>query len=464
MKFFREKKYKSLSTTFNQYYRMKTTLSLIVCCCLSLSCFAQIPFETYDSWEKVLEHAKNEKKLIFVQVEATECDECNDVAKKGQNDVELKEKYAQNFVCTKINPTDSWFKAFSDRYDLPTFVASLYFDADENLLLKHVGSTTASSVYNNLANKAIANTEKAKSLQSLEMAYKNGDKSLDFLKKYILALEEMGKDATDITEQYVGKMVIDSLKSPHTIQFLSERGLPYNSPIYALMRANNVNRLNDSIWYSLTLEKRRAITSKIVRSSWALAVKTKNHQLARQTANNIRNNHKKDNRLADLHSTEPLLYFYKSINDTLSYIREAERFCDRHLMSISNDSFKILDTKAQESAMNRQPKGSFQFVSSQYAMLLNNIAWQYHFYTSDSIRLNKALNLSKRSIDLTDCTPIVNKQQNGAFMDTYAHLLYKLKQYDEALTWQAKAIEAYKESGRSTVKFEIELEKMQKRE
>jgi thioredoxin-related protein len=43
---------------------------------------AQVNFDTYPSLTALFDKAKTEKKLVFIQLESTECNQCNDVAKK----------------------------------------------------------------------------------------------------------------------------------------------------------------------------------------------------------------------------------------------------------------------------------------------------------------------------------------------------------------------------------------------
>ena len=49
---------------------------------------------------------------------------------------------------------------------------------------------------------------------------------------------------------------------------------------------------------------------------------------------------------------------------------------------------------------------------------------------------------------------------NPAYIDTYAHLLYKLGRKDEAIVWQTKAVEAQKVTGMSWVSMEKDLNEM----
>lgn len=62
---------------------------------------------------------------------------------------------------------------------------------------------------------------------------------------------------------------------------------------------------------------------------------------------------------------------------------------------------------------------------------LNEFAWTVFQNCSDGTCLQNALEWSKRSFE---------KEQNPAFMDTYANILYRLGKTDEALEWEGKAL------------------------
>ncbi|MBS1746420.1 MAG: DUF255 domain-containing protein [Bacteroidetes bacterium] len=68
---------------------------------------------------------------------------------------------------------------------------------------------------------------------------------------------------------------------------------------------------------------------------------------------------------------------------------------------------------------------------------LNDFAWNIFLNCNDMACVQQALEWSKRSID---------QNQEPAFMDTYANILYKLGRKDEALVWENKAMTAAPEN------------------
>lgn len=80
---------------------------------------------------------------------------------------------------------------------------------------------------------------------------------------------------------------------------------------------------------------------------------------------------------------------------------------------------------------------------------LNSFAWTVFENVSDKGILTSALSWSKRS---------VQQQEDPNFMDTYANLLYKLGQKDEAISWEQKALNLAPDNAKQT--FQTALDKM----
>ena len=81
---------------------------------------------------------------------------------------------------------------------------------------------------------------------------------------------------------------------------------------------------------------------------------------------------------------------------------------------------------------------------------LNDIAWEVFGATSDKDALQKALGWSKRSLELFP--------ENSASIDTYANLLYKLGQKEEAISKEEEALKYADQT--SSKGFQDTIEKM----
>jgi tetratricopeptide (TPR) repeat protein len=84
---------------------------------------------------------------------------------------------------------------------------------------------------------------------------------------------------------------------------------------------------------------------------------------------------------------------------------------------------------------------------------LNNYAWTLFQNCNDMACVAKALEWSKNSF---------KDNNEPAFIDTYANLLYKLGKKDEAITWEQKAMDLAPENDKQI--FQETIDKMKKGE
>ena len=85
------------------------------------------------------------------------------------------------------------------------------------------------------------------------------------------------------------------------------------------------------------------------------------------------------------------------------------------------------------------------------ALTLNNFAY---FLSEEGRDLDKAKTMSRRSLDLSE--------NNPTYLDTYAWILYKLGEYEEALDYQKLAIELAEAAGDDNEEFQVHMEAIEK--
>lgn len=445
-----------------QFKTMKKALFLSLFLC-PFFLHAQVIFESFTSFDALLEKAQKDKKFIFIQIESNKCAQCNDVAMAGLSNKQLKEKYAVNFISTKLKEGDDLFSFVLNKYSLKEFMGSLYLDNKGNLLLKNNATTSFASTYLDWADKAMANVDNLAVIADLERTYQSGDRTTAFLEKYIRALRDADMDSDAIMEEYIGKTIVDSVKTDRIILFVKEQGLSLSSSAYKAVHSLNSSKKIDSIWYLMPLAKRIKINNRTTSQTYQEAVKNKDKMLIYQLSSFTQNIHGSNYRQGEFISQAQRVGFHSAIKDTSGFIQRADMFAS-NIMRVSNDSLKAWNTKEREEIFsNREPEKRFRPVSSTYADQLNTMAWQCYLLINEARYLEKALKWSERSIAIYNDIPISTPSENAAYLDTYAHLLYKLKRYDEAVEWQTKAVEAQKTAQVKSNGFEQELEKMKSR-
>jgi hypothetical protein len=75
----------------------------LLCCVLFVTTLsAQVSFSSLP-FSQALQDAQAQGKLIFLQFEAANCEQCNDVANKGLKDKIVAERINQTFYCLKVD-------------------------------------------------------------------------------------------------------------------------------------------------------------------------------------------------------------------------------------------------------------------------------------------------------------------------------------------------------------------------
>jgi hypothetical protein len=158
---------------------------------------------------------------------------------------------------------------------------------------------------------------------------------------------------------------------------------------------------------------------------------------------------------------ETMLQYYKGINDTLNYLRNVAAFYERYFMTTKVETIIKEDSVRKEKMIKTIPNNPQNLSTSQidslrrtvmftpraayFATQLNNSAWTVYTYTKENNYLVKALSWAKRGLEFSETT---------ANMDTYARLLYKTGNKEEALIWEQKAIDGNKKKVISSAEYE----------
>ena len=405
-------------------FLMKKTLIVFSLILLAAFMQAQVEFLQFNTFDELLQKAKVEKKLIFIQIETNECNQCNHVAMIGLSGSQLLEKYQVNFISTKIKQTDLIYITLIKNLRIDKAVGSIYLNAEGEFLMNQNMTTSNTMSYLDWADKAKFYAGKLSYVNNLKNEYEKGNRAPIFLEKYILGLREIHRYDAQLMDEYIGKLVVDSLKSDKVIKFVSEQGQPLTSIAYRMVRTVNSPKKIDSIWYLLDNDIRVQSNNRTRTKTFEEAVKTKNTNLVYQLSNFIGNIYGKDWRRGQYQATQATLDYYKAIKDTTDYISNAKNFANYQLMMVSNDSLKALNVREQEQAnATRAREKRIVSVSDEYAGALNNIAWSFYLMATDSVMLNMALKWTHRAIDIREKVSTTPDPETSAFLDTYAHLL-----------------------------------------
>ena len=147
---------------------------------------------------------------------------------------------------------------------------------------------------------------------------------------------------------------------------------------------------------------------------------------------------------------EIYLEYYQRTGETDKYLKYARGFCNNQLMRISIDSIEstnkltsqLLEKLVKSGGLTMLDSSKIALIKASSANLeknrisqsLNKFSWEVSQKSTDTNLLRDAMNWSKHSLELFP--------GKAAFLDTYANLLYKLGNKEDAITKEEEALQA----------------------
>lgn len=197
--------------------------------------FGQITFE-HGTLSEALEKAKQAKKPLFVDVYATWCGPCKQMAATAFIDPEVTTFYNARFVSLKLDGEKNDGPEVMSKYGITAYPTLLYFDASGNLVGKVVGSMQAKQLLSkglevsdpesnpvSVARKTYLKSKKKEADLKAFVKVLN-DNEHDSLVKY--AMEYYQKfpqlNLADPVELVVFKVAEHNYKSPLSVQYLND--------------------------------------------------------------------------------------------------------------------------------------------------------------------------------------------------------------------------------------------------
>ena len=373
---------------------------------------------------------------------------------KGLNDERVIEKFNSNFINFKVDREDTaTARILIKEYNIYRFPSLVFFDIKGGLMFSDVAILAFPQQLLDVIDKAIEAT-KENSLADFDSLYKAGNDNTSFLKGYILKRERAGiSNNAELIEKYVEGLKVSDLNRYDEVLFILKAGPFADGNAFKLSRTNKY--LIDSIYKTEPLADRTAMNNATISNSMNSAIAGKNLSRAVAAASFTSSTWGKDVKEGQKRYQLKILDYYSGVKDTARYLKMASSFYDQNYMNISADSVRKIDSlnfkaskdKAMENAkeISRVRTSDLTFrrtlISTvavyheieKVASELNNVAWSFYLMAGkNDDYLVKAMLWSRRSIELSPIAP---------FYDTYAHLLYKCRFYDEAETMAKNAIE-----------------------
>jgi hypothetical protein len=424
---------------------------------------AQVQFNSI-TLKEALEKAKSRDKIVLVYLEPADCNECNDVAMQGFSNPAFARSVNDNCVPIKIKAGSKEFNLFDSLYSHGSSYGTLYINSDGELLHKFAGTTSFNITNMEQLDKALNRKEHPDTEYiQLRNDYNAGKRDFVSLYKLVAKKNELDQEHDLLTEEMLNLAPKDSATSLSFIEFIAQQAPMIDSKAFQYMRKDGRN-YNDA-WYLMPQQKRVMINNKINYKSKRKAIKDKDSVYAEHIAAYAAGTYTDKMQARKSHDRN-MIDFYKGIKDTARYLSASINYYDRFLMTVSVDSVQRADSmrqkelvsqsipeKVPQSAGGPLMRSSIRFApSTQYfSGELNDGAFSIYTYTHDPLYNAKALVWAKRATEFYDSPPV---------MDTYARLLYRTGNKEEAIAWQEKAFNLSKERKMPANAYEEILNKM----
>ncbi len=426
--------------------------------------FSSIPFSV------ALKRSADEGKIIFLQFEAADCQQCNEVAEKGLSDKDLAEHVANTFVLIRVSKDHPERNEIATRYNIKTEsgFGSLFIDRNGTLLHKFLASTTNSKDYYKHIDLAINKAGESFKINELEKEYEGGNKSLGFLEHLLLNKKTLNLPTDKLLEEYVALLPADSLKSIRTISFIMQMRPMLGSPAYEAVRKDNA--LFNRAWFTMNLSTRIGINNAIIYKAINKAITEKDEAFALRTAKFAQGTNTNYEAGAKAYDKN-MMQFYKETGDSSKYFMKAIAYYERYFMVVNADSIKKIDSTIRRKLLDQQPRQTrdtiingkkatmqtasiaFKPTTQNFTMELNEGAWNFYKMTNNPYLLSIATEWAKKGLDI---------YESPEALDTYAKLLYKQGQKEKAIDTETNAIALRKQRGYNTKDYEAIVEKMKK--
>jgi thiol-disulfide isomerase/thioredoxin len=358
--------------------------------------FAQgINFETTD-FQAVLDKAKAEDKLVFMDAYTTWCGPCKWMSKNVFTESNVGEYFNDKFINAKVDMEKGEGIDLAKKYEVSAYPTLLFINGDGDLVHMSIGSRPADD-FLDLGNAA---NDPNRQVMTLKKRFENGERSADFLHTYTDALTSAGmKNFDEVAQMYMETQ--EDWNSPENLKFIFDYSGPtLDSKLFKYSLDNKdliielvgEEKFNQKVTYAADRDR----SKKGIERGDVVNLKTHySEYFDAETANNMA---------------------MKSYMTELMYSKDP----------VEQEKFKA---EVQLFLASKPDLGSNFY---------NSVAWQVYEITDDEDLLKKAAEWTQISID---------EKKNSYNTDTMAAILFKLGNMEKARAFAIESIELAKKEG-----------------
>lgn len=363
------------------------------------------------TWEATLAEAKKTNKLVFMDAYATWCGPCKQIEKYTFTDAAVGEMFNASFINVRFDMEQYPGLELAERYEVDLYPTLLFINGDGELVHRGCGAVEPNDLIA-LGKEAL---DPASTLLSMKKAYDAGERSQDFMTKYLTALTNACRDVEGFVRNHLA-------------------GVP------------DAQLADDANWYLL-----RDYVADVYSREFLCLLKNPGVFEAKQDKNEVQEK---------IFGTFMMNYEYLAEADgfalfgiqSLKYLAEQHDFARKqellHLLNFG------LGELTEDWELYAQGAAGFMRPEAEDIDLVLDVAWKFYLFVEDKEMVLKALNWTKYLLDTYEPEP--------ATIDTYASLLFKLGRKADAIKYEEQALQLAQSWGEDTQHYEFQLAKFKK--
>lgn len=276
----------------------------------------------------------------------------------------------------------------------------------------------------------------------MKTAIKKEKPTLGITKELIQKKMELGISHDSLVGIYLSLLMPQELYTEQTVAFLISTAPLLSSTPDSIMRKDSA--VFNSCWRKLPLQERIRINQNIIYKTRNKAITTKNFLLAQRVASFTASTYAPDRNAGRKGWYKQMIYYYAGINDTLNLDSYCKTFSNFYFLQVSKDSLERIDSidrnEKMKNAESNMGVRTIRFTKSTNSLgnEIDEIANIYLRFFNDSLKINFALQLTDKAIELFD---------SPSYFETRASLFMKLNNKEAAIGALEKAIASLKQKG-----------------
>nr|WP_299422012.1 thioredoxin domain-containing protein [uncultured Emticicia sp.] len=402
------------------------------------------------SWSEILNEAKKQNKLVFVDIYTTWCGPCKMMSTKIFTVNIVGEKYNESFVNYKIDAEKGEGIELAKMYAITAYPTYLFVNGNGELVYRTMGAMPAEKLLIE-AEKALLAGKTHTSLDVLEKEFKIGKRDPDFLYKYMKRKSLMGGENVVLLDEYLKAIPASQFKTEKVLILIAENIGTIESKAFLILRDALDRYLN------MTVSQQKNVLnglSKAKLNTFKKAVDTRDKALLERLIDAVRATSYSE---AGFEAEEKQfrIEYAKITRDCDNFkniaIKETTKLMAKTLEDLVVETqLKIMNFKEDAKEKNLdESTPQFKMILDDLtnnaqkltSFQLNEFAWGYVQLIKNEQDLAEAIKWSERAIELLE---------SPTNLDTYAILLSKLGRKKEAIKAEKKAIKLAKKEGEDT--------------